>query len=122
MKRRILLLVAALAVMGLVLGQNAWAGVKERMVERLPEIVELKAQGVVGENNEGFLEFIGDEKKKQDLVAAENADRKIVYQAIAKQQGVSVEVVGKRRAMQIRNKAKPGEWLQDPSGKWYQQK
>lgn len=28
-------------------------------------------------------------------------------------------VVGKHRAIQIANKARPGEWLQDANGKWY---
>ena len=65
--------------------------------------------------------FCGDQygkKEKEDVVAAENADRRDVYKAIAKQQGATVEVVGKRRALQIAEKASPGEWIQDKSGQW----
>jgi len=31
-----------------------------------------------------------------------------------------VELVGKHRAIQIADKARTGEWLQDADGKWYQ--
>jgi len=94
--------------------------IKQRMIERLPVIKALKDQGIVGENNRGFLEFIGTKKERADAVDAENSDRKLVYDAIAKQQGTTVEVVGKHRAVQIANKARPGQWLQDANGKWYQ--
>ena len=96
--------------------------IRQRMIARLPAIKELKAKGIVGENNKGFLEFVGQKKEKQDLVAAENQDRAKVYTAIAKQQGTTVELVGKHRAVQIAAKAQRGEWLQDANGKWYQQK
>jgi hypothetical protein len=90
------------------------------MKQRLPVIIELKAKGIVGENNAGYLEFIGPKREKADVVAAENKDRKTVYTAIAKQQGTTAELVGKRRALQIAKKADPGEWVQDASGKWIQ--
>lgn len=96
--------------------------IKARMKERLPVIVELKAKSIVGENNKGYLEFVGEKKEKTDVVAAENEDRQKVYAAIAKQQGTTVELVGKRRALQLAQKADPGEWVQDADGKWIQKK
>jgi uncharacterized protein YdbL (DUF1318 family) len=102
---------------------GAFASAKEirnRMIARLPEIRALKAKGLVGENNKGYLEFVGQQKEKQEIIKAENEDRKKVYTAIAKQQGTTVELVGKHRAIQIAKKSKPGEWLQDANGKWYQ--
>jgi uncharacterized protein YdbL (DUF1318 family) len=69
-----------------------------------------------------LLQFVGQKKEKKDVVAAENADRKKVYAAIAKQQGTTAELVGKRRALQIAKKAKAGTWIQDQSGKWNQKK
>ena len=94
--------------------------IRSRMIARLPEIKALKTKGIIGENNKGFLEFIGQQKEKRDLIAAENQDREKVYQAIARQQGTTVELVGKHRAIQIANKAQSGEWLQDAGGNWYQ--
>jgi uncharacterized protein YdbL (DUF1318 family) len=96
--------------------------IKTRMKDRLPTILALKAQGIVGENNKGYLEFIGGKKEKADIVADENEDRQTVYAAIAKQQGTTVELVGKRRALQISQKADSGDWLQDADGNWYQKK
>ena len=102
---------------------NCFAGandIKARMQQRLPTIVKLKADGVVGENNKGYLEFVpGAAKKDPNTVSAENNDRQAVYGAIAKQQGTSPQLVGERRAKQIGQKASSGSWLQDPAGKWY---
>ena len=95
-------------------------GIKARIKARLPAIVQLKAAGTVGETNQGLLAFVGGQQQQQDLVAAENEDRKAVYTAIAKQQGTTAAVVAKRRALQIAERARPGEWLQDAAGKWYQ--
>ena len=109
----------------LITGASAFAGsaeIKARMKERLPVITALKAEGVVGENNKGYLGVIGANQVKKDVINAENSDRKQVYTAIAKQQGTSVDLVGKRRAKQIAKKAKPGQWIQDQSNKWYQKK
>ena len=94
--------------------------IKARMQERLPTIVQMKADNIIGENNQGFLEFVpGAAARMQDIVSAENRDRQTVYEAIAKQQGTTAVLVGQRRALQIAEKTGPGEWLQDNSGKWY---
>ena len=94
--------------------------VKAQMENRLPTIVELKSKGIVGEDNMGYLQFVGGKREKEDVVQAENQDRKKVYASIAKKEGASAEQVGHRRAVQIANKAKRGDWLQDQNGKWYQ--
>lgn len=93
---------------------------KTRMLERLPAITDLKARNIVGENNQGYLEILPGQSEGRDLVAAENKDRQRVYEQIAAGTGTTVEVVGRRRALQIAEKAAPGEWLQDGSGRWYQ--
>jgi uncharacterized protein YdbL (DUF1318 family) len=121
--KRLSKILAFLLIGFFVAGISAFADdIKTRMKQRLPVILELKAKGIVGENNAGYLEFIGAKREKADVVAAENKDRKTVYTAIAKQQGTTAELVGKRRALQIAKKADPGEWVQDASGKWIQKK
>jgi len=122
MKKKVYFAVLAILLF-VVFAAGAFPSAKEiraKMLARLPEIKVLKDKGLVGENNKGFLEFVGQQKEKQEVVTAENRDREIVYKAIAKQQGTTVELVGKHRAIQIANKARPGEWLQDANGKWYQ--
>lgn len=92
------------------------------MLARIPVIMELKAKGIIGENNNGYLKFRSANREEADVVDAENRDRKTVYEQIAGNQGTTSEVVGKLRAVQIKKKAKPGEWLQDGTGKWHQKR
>ncbi len=124
MKQRTLTKILTLLLIGTFMtGVSAFADdIKARMKNRLPVIKELKAKGIVGEDNKGFLQFVGGNKAKADVVAAENKDRKTVYAAIAKQQGTTAERVGKRRAVQIAKKADKGEWVQDTAGNWIQTK
>ena len=124
MKRITLIAILPVLILGFLItdGHSSSADIKQRMIDRLPVIKALKDQGLVGENNKGYLEFIGKKKEQENVVAAENSDRKQVYEAIAKQQSTTVEVVGKHRAVQIADKAQAGEWLQDANGKWYQKK
>ena len=124
MRQRTFMMIFTFMLIGFfVAGVTAFADdIKTRMKKRLPVLKELKARGIVGEDNMGYVQFVGAKKEKADIVAAENKDRKTVYAAIAKQQGTTVELVGKRRALQIAKKAKPGEWVQDASGKWIQKR
>ncbi len=124
MKQRTITKILTFLIIGFfVLGATAFADdIKARMKNRLPVIKKLKADGIVGEDNKGYLQFVGGNKAKEDVVAAENKDRKTVYSAIAKQQGTTAELVGKRRALQIAKKAVPGEWVQDAGGNWIQMK
>ena len=120
MKQRTYTKILAIVLIGMFLtGISALADdIKARMKNRLPVIKELKAQGIVGEDNKGYLQFVGGKQAKPDVVAAENKDRQTVYAAIAKQQGTTAELVGQRRALQIAKRASKGEWVQDSSGKW----
>lgn len=122
MKHRLWMLPVALllSLLAGVAAAQSLSEIKARMEDRLPVIADLKARGVVGETNKGFLAFVGDQREKADVVKAENEDRAAVYEAIAQQQGVSADLVGRRRALQLRQQARPGEWLQDENGNWYQ--
>ncbi|GAB4347073.1 MAG: hypothetical protein Kow0089_24640 [Desulfobulbaceae bacterium] len=98
--------------------QNLQA-VKKRMLDRKPTIEALKNKGAVGEGNDGYLHVRKAVGNAQAIVNQENADRKTVYEAIARQQGVSAQVVGQRRALKIAEIEPPGHWLQKPDGSWY---
>ena len=121
MKSKTIIALLPVFILGILItyAESSSEAIKQRMIDRLPVIKSLKDRGIIGENNSGYLEFIGAKKEKADVIEAENRDRKLVYSAIAKQQGTTVEVVGKHRAIQIAQKAQPGEWLQDAAGKWY---
>jgi len=120
MKTKLLIIVISFALSWTWMTGTSFAGgIKSRMIKRLPAIESLKAKGVIGENNKGYLEFRGGSREGKGVVNAENRDRKTVYTQIAKSQGATVEVVGRHRAAQIEKKADPGEWLQDANGRWY---
>jgi uncharacterized protein len=98
---------------------SAWAqDIKARMRARLPELVTLKARGVIGENNQGYLTILKSPMEKEALVRAENEDRRKIYTAIANKQATTAQLVGKRRALQIAEKADPGTMIQGADGKW----
>ncbi|MFA4944672.1 MAG: DUF1318 domain-containing protein [Lentisphaeria bacterium] len=99
------------------------AVLKQRMAERLPPLTQWKAQGILGENNRGLLEFMAGAARQpaaEKAVAAENADRLAVYGKIARKNNSTAEAVGKARAQQIAAQAPPGSWLQDATGDWRQ--
>lgn len=90
--------------------------IRARMEKRVSQVDVLKASGVLGENNRGFLEVrSGDDA---GVAAAENADRAVVYDALAKQTGVTADAVGKARAKHIFAASAKGVWVQDQTGEW----
>lgn len=110
-----LLLSTSLAALASNLGQ-----VQATMKERLPAIQALWAEGKIGENNQGFVEARANlSGKEQELLRAENTDRKAVYQAIAASTQSTPKQVGVQRAAQISQRAAKGLWLQDAADKWY---
>ena len=94
--------------------------IKQNMIKRLPRIQELKKDGLIGENQQGYLEAVQSNLPAADkeVIEAENADRKSVYEAIARQQGTTAELVGKLRAKKIFEQAKSGEFLKQEDGTW----
>jgi len=121
MKRKMLMGIISLALFcGFIFSAMAFGqDIKARIKARRPIILALKAEGIIGENSAGYLEFRGSKKKNEDVVKAENSDRRIVYKKIGEQTGATAEVVGQRRAQKIAELAKPGDWLQNASGTWY---
>ncbi len=90
--------------------------VRARMEKRISTIDSLKTSGVLGENNRGFLEVrTGDD---QGVAGAENADRAVVYEALAQKTGVTAESVGRARAKKIEASSASGVWVQADNGEW----
>lgn len=92
-----------------------------RMQQRAPALEKLKAKKLIGENNRGYLAARADLiEEYQNMMAVENTDRAIVYNAEAGRKGVRMESVGRDRAREIAEEAKRGTWLQDEDGQWYE--
>ncbi len=117
--RKLCIKIVVFSLMAVMFTMPAFAeSIKARMKQRLPAIIELKAKGIVGENNQGFLTFVNGHKGPSDVITQENQDRKIVYTKIAQQQKTTEVLVGQRRAIQLFDLAKPGEFVQKPDGTW----
>jgi uncharacterized protein YdbL (DUF1318 family) len=94
------------------------AELQKRFKARYPEIQRLKTDGVIGETDEGYIDFVNKkDAKAADLVEQENADRRALYALIAKDTGESPEIVAKHNAERNFKKAKTGEYLRY-DGKW----
>ncbi|MBF0257544.1 MAG: YdbL family protein [Desulfamplus sp.] len=120
LKRGLFTLLSVILFSLFIIAENGLADdIKDRMKQRLPTIVQMKQQGLIGENARGYLEYVSGNRVNQDVVDSENNDRKEVYSTIAKQQGVPIEKVEQLRALQIVQKAVPGEFLKKEDGSWY---
>ncbi len=96
--------------------QNALNGRRDRF----DQLRALKSSGAVGENNRGYAEVLKQEGPAGDIVAAENRDRKVIYQTIAEQNGLenAISTIESVFAQVQRDKAGPGEQVQMEDGRW----
>ncbi|HWA41754.1 MAG TPA: YdbL family protein [Hypericibacter adhaerens] len=80
----------------------------------------LRAQGIVAERFDGYV-MVKDNSTgatAQSLVDRVNAERRAIYEARAKAQGVTAADVGKVYAGQIIQKAPKGTWFLNADGSW----
>ena len=82
-----------------------------------------KAQGIVGEQTNGFLGYVRDTSDAQlkAAVAAINAGRAALYRQAAARNNVSVEAAGAAAFEEVvSSRLKPGEYYQTADGTWKQ--
>jgi uncharacterized protein len=101
--------------------------IKKQMKERLPSIIELKNKGIIGESS-GYLairetrnidntenantdNIDKDNNDVENLVKAENDDRREVYKAIAIGNDVPLEFVAEKRGELIADQAQIGDHI-----------
>jgi uncharacterized protein YdbL (DUF1318 family) len=92
---------------------------KAGMRERLAVIDQLKAAGAVGEGMDGRLVLRTPGPETEAAVAAENADRAVLFAELARRGGGTAEAAGREFARQLARASKPGVWLQREDGVWY---
>ena len=89
--------------------------------ERFDQLRTYKEKGVIGENNRGYVELLSDDPQAKALVEAENQDRRLIYKAIIQQNNLApgeLEKVEKAFAQVQKEKASPGDKIQDADGNW----
>jgi uncharacterized protein YdbL (DUF1318 family) len=102
----------------------------ESRAARLEALNALKSNGVVGESNQALVAVrsldalpLRERAQAQRLVKQENADREQLYKEIAAAKGVDLSQLPRIRttyAETLRSKARRGDWIQMPDGKWLQ--
>ena len=87
---------------------------------RFDNLADLKAKGMVGEDDRGYVKALVSDPEVEAVVDAENNDRELVYTTIAQQNNLAAEMaaIEKVFAEVQRDKAKPGEKIQADSGQW----
>jgi len=103
MKRIIGMMLAMVIGVASVSLADALSEARDRRKERQAEVVKLLKDGAAEEGADGYL--VAKKKEAEAVVKAENADRKIGYEAIAKNGNTSVEAIGKKAGEINRKKA-----------------
>ena len=80
---------------------------------------DAKAQGLVGEQPDGYLGAVQDTPEAQAVVKDINAKRKAAYQEIAAKQNLKVEDVEALAGEKAINKSDAGMWVKLPDGTWH---
>ncbi len=114
--------------------QDPRAALKQSMKERYPLLEALRDAGKVGETRGGDAKLVdakygGDKVDPKDaakgtvadVVAAENKDRRALYELLSKELKVSAAEVGRQNGLRNLEKAQPDHWI-EIKGKWVQRK
>jgi len=102
----------------------------ESRAKRAPELRKYKDRGTVGETNKALVEVrsldgleLRERAEVQRLMKAENTDRETMFKEIAAATGVDLAQlpqIQETYAETIRQKAKKGDWIQQPDKSWKQ--
>ena len=82
------------------------------------ELHDARAQGLVGERADGYVEGLATAGGVSQLVTDVNSKRKAEYAKIAAQKGQPVDVVAKLAAQQIIGGLEAGASYKDADGNW----
>jgi len=91
---------------------------------RIGQIDQLKARGCLGETNRGLLEARpgqGCPGNLGQLIGGENTDRQFIYATLMQQNSIPASDAPRVHAAFAkanRDRAKPGEWVQQENGQW----
>jgi uncharacterized protein YdbL (DUF1318 family) len=88
----------------------------QRRKDRRDELISLEQAGSIGENKNGMVVVKGNAGGAQALVTAENADRRMIYQAVADKNGSSIDDVAKIYAKRLQNDAPSGTPIETDGG------
>ena len=88
---------------------------------RFDALKMLKEKGAVGENNQGYIDALVKDSESESMAQAENKDRQFIYMTILEQNNLpqdSLKTIETVFAQVQRDKANPGDKIQDENGQW----
>lgn len=77
-----------------------------------------KAQGLVGEQPDGYLGVVKASPDAVGLAADINAKRRAAYEGIAKKNGATLDQVAGLAGQKAIEKTTPGHYVKSPEGQW----
>lgn len=88
--------------------------------DRFENLGSFKAQGMIGENNKGYVEALSANAEVTALVEAENKDRAVIYKTIEEQNNLqnALATIETVFAQEQRERANAGDKIQNPDGTW----
>jgi len=90
-----------------------------RRRDRHAELESYQSRGVLGESKSGFVVVRGAaDGRANEIVTAENADRMVIYRAIASKRQSSVQDVQKIYAERLRERVPSGTPVENADGSW----
>ena len=134
MKRKGLMCFLFLSIILLIKPQFSLAQAKYSIKQMTPEVTQsldnrrdrfeklrgLKKSAIVGENNSGYVVLLKEDGQAKEIVAAENSDRKIIYETIVQQNDLkdALSTIEKVFAQVQRDKSEGGDQIQQEDGSW----
>ncbi len=82
------------------------------------DLREAKEQGLIGEQQDGYLGLIVNHPEASQIVKQINAKRKAKYQQLATQNGVSLQAVSQLAGQKAIEKTPTGQYVQSANGRW----
>jgi uncharacterized protein len=80
------------------------------------DLGEAKSSGLVGETNTGYIAAIKPSAEVDTLVADINSQRKVYYEKIANENGISLQAVEVRAGLKAIEKTPSGEYINTGTG------
>gem|GEM_PF-217847 len=111
-------------------GMAAWAqdrdkqDVVQSMKDRHAELIQAKDQGLVGEAWNGLAGIVDENAPAEirELVNAENSDRRVLFQIIARETDTSVQEVALQNRIRMYRLAAADHFVQDKDRNWVRKK
>lgn len=88
---------------------------------RYSQLQVMKREGLIGENNRGYVTALKGDPAAEALTVAENGDRQVIYRALVEQNSLGpngMREVERAFAEVQSEKASVGEMVQSSSGDW----